>query len=74
MGLLFTERQNFGCDQLKAFADNKLNFAKMTIFLYDRSRKHCGKCWLPAFSPFPAVFSKALFFMVIKSWDCVVNS
>ena len=29
------------------------------------------KCWLPAFSPFPTVFSKALFFKVVKSRDCV---
>ena len=30
--------------------------------------------WEPAFSPFLAVFSKAFFFMVVKSWDCVVKS
>ena len=50
---------------LKAFPDNKSNIANMTIFLYDKSRKHCGKgrkCWLPAFSPFLTVFSKALLF------------
>ena len=53
--------------KLKAFADNKLNVAKMMIFLLNRvekSRKHCGKkrkCWLPAFSPFPTMFSKAFF-------------
>ena len=29
-----------------------------------KSRKHCGKrrkCWLPAFSPSPTMFSKAFF-------------
>ena len=37
-------------------------------------RKHYGKMlWLPAFSPFPKMFSKGLFFRVIKSWDCVVK-
>ena len=39
-------------------------------------RKHCGKrrkyC-LPAFSPFPSMFSKAFFFGVVKSGDCVVT-
>ena len=38
--------------------------------------KHCGKrikCWFPAFSPFPTMFSKGLFFRVIKSRDCVIK-
>ena len=37
-------------------------------------RKHCGKrrkCWLPAFSPFPTMFSKGFFFRVVKSQDFV---
>ena len=41
-----------------------------------KSRKHCGKrrkCWLPAFSPFSAVFSKGLFSRGVKSRDCVVK-
>ena len=36
-------------------------------------RKHCGKrrkCWLPAFSPFPAMFSKGFYF----SWLLKVRS
>ena len=40
-----------------------------------KSRKHFGKkrkCWLPAFSPFPTMFSKAFFSRGVKSWDCVV--
>ena len=41
-------------------------------------RKHCGnrtKCWLPAFSPFRAMFPKASFckVKVIKTEDCVVK-
>ena len=39
-------------------------------------RKHCRKrrkCWLPAFSPFPTMFSKGFFFRVVKSWDYVVE-
>ena len=33
--------------------------------------KHCGemrKCWLPAFSPFPAMFSKGFFSKVGIMW------
>ena len=55
----------FDMTKLKAFADDKLSVAEMAIFLYDKSRKHCGKrrkSWLPAFSSFPTVFSKAFFF------------
>ena len=42
---------------------------------FRKSRKHCGKrrkCWLPAFSPFPTMFSKAFFSRGVKSQDCVV--
>ena len=38
-------------------------------------RKHRGKrrkCWLPAFSPFPTMFSGVLFLMVSKCQDWVV--
>ena len=63
--------------KFKAFADDKLDFIKMTICLLDtKSRKHCGKrrkCWLSTLSPFPTVFSKAFFFRVVKSRDCVVK-
>ena len=47
--------------KLKAFADGKINVAQMMISVSVRARKHCGKrrkCWLPAFSPFPTMFSK----------------
>ena len=42
-----------------------------------KSKKHCWKkrkCWLPAFSPFPTMFSKGFFLKVVKSCDCVVKS
>ena len=45
--------------------------------LLGMDRKHCvkrRKCWLPAFSPFPAIFSRGFFFRVVKSRDCVVKS
>ena len=40
-------------------------------------RNHGGKrrkCWFPAFSPLPTMFSKGLFLWVIKSRDCLVKS
>ena len=57
------------CSKLKAFADDNC---------FWKGRKHCGKrrkCWLPAFSPFPTMFSsKGFYFKVVKSQDCVVKS
>ena len=41
-----------------------------------KGRKLCGKrrkCWLPAFSPFPTMFSTAFFLRVVRSQDCVVK-
>ena len=42
-----------------------------------KGTNNCGKrrkCWLPAFSPFPTMFSEGFFPRVIKSWDCVVKT
>ena len=44
---------------------------------FGKGRKHYGKrrkCWLPAFSPFPIMFSKGFSYWVIKSRDCVIKS
>ena len=44
--------------------------------LCGKGRKHCGKkrkCWLPGFSPFPTMLSKAFSPRVVKSRDCVVK-
>ena len=64
--------------KLKAFADDKLNVAKMRFFLFDKSRKHCGKrrkCWLLAFSPFsPHCFLKPFFCRIVKSRNYLVKS
>ena len=43
---------------------------------FGEGRKHCGKrrnWWLTAFSPFPAMFSKAFFLKAINWHDCVVT-
>ena len=60
--------------KLKAFADDK--FESKIKICFGKGRKHCGKrrkCWLPAFSPFPTMFSKDISFEVIKSWNCVMK-
>ena len=49
--------------KLKAFADDKLDIANLLILtnsLKDREENTVEKkkCWLPAFSSFPTVFSK----------------
>ena len=56
----------FDWSKLKAFADYNLNVAKK-IEIPIQSR-------LPAFSPFPTMFSKAFFPRVVKSQDCVVRN
>ena len=44
--------------------------------LLDRLENTVGKGekWLPAFSPLPAMFSKAFYLRVVNSWDCVEKS
>ena len=71
----FPNDKSLDVSKLKAFADEKIKVAKMTISLFDRVENTWKrrKFWSPPFSPFPTVFSKAFFFKVIKSQDCVVK-
>ena len=50
---------------------------KLLISVFDRAENIVGsesrECWLPAFSPFPTMFSKGFFPRVVISQDCVVN-
>ena len=51
--------------KFKAFADDKLNVAKIMISVFDQVKNIVGKgekSWLPAFSPFPTMFSKGFVF------------
>ena len=74
---LFTKRQNFRPDQIQSIC-RRQNSSDSKIEIYvGKSRKYCGKrrkCWLPAISPFPTMFSKAFFSKGVKSRDCVVKS
>ena len=54
----------------------KINATWKSVIIFGMGRIHGGKrrkCWLPAFSTFPTVFSKGFFFRVAKKWDCVVE-
>ena len=56
--------------KLKAFADKIWNENEKIEICFGKGRKHCWKrrkCWLPAFSPFPTMFSKGIFLRVVKS-------
>ena len=61
---------------LKAFAEDKINVVSKIEVCLLKGKKHSGKrrkCWLPAFSLFPTMFSKAFLIRVIRSWACVVK-
>ena len=60
---------------LYSLPNDKFNFAQMIIFVSGCKENIAGKgekCWLPAFSHFPTMFSKGFFPKVVKSRDCVV--
>ena len=55
--------------KLKAFADDILNLAEKLKFVLARVENIVGERgnrWLPAFSPFPTMFSKSFFPRVSK--------
>ena len=60
---VFARRQNFGLVQIEGTCrPHNKSGSNIEIHLW-QGRKHCWKrrkCWLPAFSPFPTMFSKVL--------------
>ena len=74
------------CSNLKVFANNTIHVTENLKFVFGRVKKHCGKqrkCWLPASSPLPTMFSKGSLYLrgvgvglvcVVKGRDCVVKS
>ena len=73
---LFPKRQNFELVEIETICRRQNKCDGKLEISFGLGRKHCGKrrkCWLPAFSLFPTMFSKG-FFKVIKSWDCVVKN
>ena len=64
--------------KLKAFADDRIDVAQMMISVFDKIENNVEKgenAGIPAFSPFPTMFSKGFFLGAVKkSRDCVVKS
>ena len=73
----FTKRQIFRIVQIDNMCRLQNKCDLKTEILFEVGRTHFGKrrkCWLPAFSPFPTMFSKGPFNRVVKSRNCVVKS
>ena len=73
----FTKRWNLRLLEIESICRQQNKCHCKIKICFGKGRKHCGKrrkCWLPAFSPFFTMFSKAFFFRVVKSRDCVVKS
>ena len=73
---LYHTPKSLDSSKLKAFQDDKIYVCEKLNW-FGKGRKHIGKrrkCWLPAFSPFPSMFSKGILIRVVKSRDCVVKS
>ena len=69
------DNKYFALSKLKAFVDKNFKIAKMMEFFPDRV-ENCvkrRKLWLPAFSPFLAICSKAFFIRIMKTRDCLVK-
>ena len=55
--------------KLKAFAIDKINVTQKLTFVLERVENFFGKGENAGY----LMFSKAFFFRVVKSWDCVVR-
>ena len=65
-----------GFHKLKAFAEDKLNVTQDIKVVFHRIENIVGKerkCWLPAFSSFPTMFSNGLFLQCVESRHFVVK-
>ena len=74
LDLTLSQMTNFRLFQTESICRLQNKFEKIKTY-FEKDRKHCGKrrkCWLPAFSTFPTIFSKAFSLGVVKSRDCVV--
>ena len=74
---LFTKQQNFRLIQIESICRGQNKCDRKIEICFGTGRKHCEKgrkCWSPAFSSFPAMFSRAFYFRVVRNCDCVVKS
>ena len=61
--------------KFKDFTDDKIIVTqklKLALGRVENILRKGKKCWVPAFSPFSTIFSKAFLSRNVKSWDCVV--
>ena len=64
------DRKNVGFFKTKSYAKNEIKSWSKDEFFNLNDRKHCWKrrkCWLPAFSPFPTMFSNATVVSVTRT-------
>ena len=72
----FQNDKNIDSSKWKAFANNISNGTQNLKICFGKGKKHRGKqrkCWLPAFSPFPTMFSRGSFLRAVKSRDCMLK-
>ena len=65
----FTKQQSLRAVQIESICRQQIKCDPNGRICAGQDRKHCGKrrkCWLPAFSSFPTMFSKGPFFRVVK--------
>ena len=73
---LFTKKRNLRQGWIETICRRQDKCWRKTEICFGKVREHCAKrkkCWLPAFSPFPAMLCGGLFFRVVKAQDCDVN-
>ena len=66
-----------GKSKFKGSADGNTNVTQKLKFILGRVENIVGKkrkYWLPAFSPFPTMFSKDFTYRAVNNWGCVVKS
>ena len=74
---LSTKQQKLRLVQIETICRQQNKYDRKSEICFGKDIKHCGKrrkCWLPAFSSFPTMFSKGFSPRVVKSRDYVVKS
>ena len=67
--------KNLYLSDSKTFADDKIKVGQLFEFFLEKIKKNRmkrRKYWLSTFSPFPTMFSKSLFFRIVKTRAFVV--
>ena len=72
----FIPKEKFRLVQIESICRRQIECDLNDDFCLCKGRKYCWKkrkCWLPAFSSFPTMFSEGFLLKVIKSRDYVVK-